>query len=155
MNCNLSWCSIAIIFFIANIYVAFTTSKSTQKSKLYQVYSRTDIERYEKIVRQRRDIYFTGYALGLVFAIITVFVLINNKYIQNKTSIICIVGAITLLVNYFYYKLTPKNDYMILHLDNLEKRKAWLEIYRTMQVKYHIGLILGVISAMFVAKSIC
>ena len=65
------------------------------------------------------------------------------------------VGAITLATNYFYYILHPKSDYMILHLEEESQRLIWLKVYRNMQVKYHIGLVLGIIASMFLAKSIC
>ena len=51
--------------------------------------------------------------------------------------------------------LKPKTDYMVLHLDKEDQRQAWLNIYRGMQVKYHIGLVLGILAAMFMARSTC
>ena len=77
------------------------------------------------------------------------------KSLSNKKipywSIVCIIGAITLVVNYFYYILSPKSSYMIEHLKDIEQNKAWLKIYRMMQIKYHIGLIFGIIAVMFFA----
>ena len=44
---------------------------------------------------------------------------------------------------------------MVLHLDSKDQREAWLAIYRHMQLKYHIGLALGVVAAMLAAKATC
>ena len=58
------------------------------------------------------------------------------------------VGAITFTTNYLYYILSPKTTYMIQHLEYQKQIDEWLKIYRTMQVKYHIGLVLGICAIM-------
>ena len=65
--------------------------------------------------------------------------------------IVCMVGAITFTTNYLYYILSPKTTYMVQHLQNKEQIDEWLKIYRTMQVKYHIGLVLGIVAIMIFA----
>ena len=44
---------------------------------------------------------------------------------------------------------------MVVHLDDEDQRKAWLEIYRTMQYNYHLGFALGLVGMMFVGRSYC
>ena len=61
------------------------------------------------------------------------------------------VGAITFTTNYLYYILSPKTTYMVQHLDNKDQIDEWLKIYRTMQVKYHVGLVLGILAIMIFA----
>ena len=51
----------------------------------------------------------------------------------------------------FVYILSPKTTYMIEHLNSKQQIDAWLNIYRTMQVKYHTGLVLGIVAAMLFA----
>ena len=77
----------------------------------------------------------------------------NNKNSLSNNSMVCVVGAVTLTVNYFYYMLAPKSDYMVLHLNERKQREEWQKIYRYMQVKYHVGLVLGIVAAMLFAKS--
>ena len=77
----------------------------------------------------------------------------NNKNGLSNNSMMCVVGAVTLTVNYFYYMLAPKSDYMVLHLNKREQREEWQKINRYMQVKYHVGLLLGIVAAMLFAKS--
>ena len=48
----------------------------------------------------------------------------------------------------------PKSDYMILHLDKKEQRKEWLDIYRKMQLKCHIGFVCGIIAAMLMCYGV-
>ena len=63
--------------------------------------------------------------------------------------------AISYSVNYFFYILHPKTDYMVLHLNTEKERKAWLDIYKTMQFNYHLGFALGLVGMMFVGSSLC
>jgi hypothetical protein len=47
--------------------------------------------------------------------------------------------------------LSPKSDWMLNHINNPEQTKLWLQMYRTMSVYYHIGLVLGIIAVGFFA----
>jgi uncharacterized membrane protein YkgB len=41
--------------------------------------------------------------------------------------------------------LHPKSKWMLNYLNDKEQVKAWLQMYRTMQFNYHLGLVLGII----------
>jgi|DEB0MinimDraft_6_1074348.scaffolds.fasta_scaffold01637_3 uncharacterized membrane protein YkgB len=149
-----STCGIALMFLIANIYVTLSSdSKLKIKENYYKTLSRNEILRYENIVNERRNIYFQGYGLGLIMSFILLALNYNNKNGLSNNSMMCVVGAVTLTVNYFYYMLAPKSDYMVLHLNKREQREEWQKINRYMQVKYHVGLLLGIVAAMLFAKS--
>ena len=151
MVCGIS-CSIAIVLLVANLYVTFSADKTHFKDEFYKTLSEEQINRYEKIIKERRDIYLQGYALGLVLAALFVFTMTKK---MNNMSTLCIVGAITLVTNYLYYMLSPKSDYMVLHLNKEEQRKELIELNRKMQVKYHVGLALGIVAAMVMTKGLC
>lgn len=159
MVCGIT-CSIGVMFLIANLYVTFSADKINQKKDFYNTLSKDKIEKYESIIKERREIYFKGYGLGLFLAFILLFLYENmsggGSSNDKKKGInkVCFVGGITLLVNYFYYMLSPKTDYMILHLDEENQRKEWLNINKTMQFKYHIGLLLGILAAMILAYAV-
>jgi uncharacterized membrane protein YkgB len=150
------WAGIAIVFLVANIYTAFITDKAAGKDVFYKTLSQEQVQHYEGIVKERRDIYLKGYILGIVLAAIFVFMMNKSKKSgMVGWSIGGLAGAIVLLTNYFFYILSHKSDYMVLHLDMESQREAWHNIYRTMQVRYHIGLLLGIASAVFLAKAVC
>ena len=150
------YCSVAIMFLVATIYLMLTTNRSKEIDDLYAVMNEKQSQHFELIVKERRDISMKGYLLGLVLAFILLFITKGSKTVKwSSTGSVCMVGAITLATNYFYYILHPKSDYMILHLEEESQRLIWLKVYRNMQVKYHIGLVLGIIASMFLAKSIC
>ena len=84
------------------------------------------------------------------------FILNNNKMFKvTKLVNICFVLATSFTVNYFFYILHPKSDYMVLHLKNLEEKHAWLNIYKTMQFNYHLGFALGLVGMIFIGNSFC
>jgi hypothetical protein len=53
------------MFLVANIYVTLGTDKNIQKSVFYQTLDKVQIQKYEEIIKERRDIYMKGYGLGL------------------------------------------------------------------------------------------
>jgi uncharacterized membrane protein YkgB len=149
-----STCGIALMFLVANVYVTLSSdTKLKIKENYYKTLSQNEILRYENIVNERRNIYFQGYALGLIMSFILLALNYNNKNGLSNNSMVCVVGAVTLTVNYFYYMLAPKSDYMVLHLNERKQREEWQKINRYMQVKYHVGLVLGIVAAMLFAKS--
>ena len=52
-----------------------------------------------------------------------------------------------MLVNYFFYILYPKKQYMLQYLDKKNENIAWLKIYRKMQFRYHLAFLLGTIAS--------
>ena len=150
------WAAIAVVFLVANIYTAFITDKAAGKDNFYKTLSQEQVQRYEGIVKERRDIYLKGYGVGIILAAIFVFMMNRSKKSgMAGWGVAGLAGAIVLLTNYFFYILSPKSDYMVLHLDMESQREAWHHIYRTMQVRYHSGLLLGIASAVFLAKAVC
>ena len=115
-------CFVAVVFLIANLYVTFTADKSNLKDGLYKTLDAENIARYESIIKERRNNYLQGYGLGLIVSLILL-VFMNKRKIGN-VGIVCLVGGVTLTVNYLYYMLKPKTDYMVLHLDKEEQRQA-------------------------------
>lgn len=155
MLCGIT-CSIGLMFLIANLYVTFTADKTKQKQDFYNTLSEDKIEKYEAIINERRTIYLKGYGLGLILAFISLYIYQTFGWNDKRKGLnkVCFIGGITLLVNYFYYMLSPKTDYMILHLNEENQRKQWLNINKTMQFKYHIGLLLGIVASMVLAYAV-
>ena len=156
MGCCGLTCFIAILFLVANVYTMLSVDCKTTKEKLYSLLDDNQKNIHQKIVEERKSIYFRGYGVGLILSCILIFV---YKYVINPSNkkkmsiwmIVCMVGAITFTTNYLYYILSPKTTYMVQHLQNKQQIDEWLKIYRTMQVKYHVGLVLGIVAIMIFA----
>mgnify|MGYP003648458452 FL=1 len=155
MVCTTS-CIVAGAFVISSIFVSLRVDKSTLKDPLFQLLSNENKQRYVTIANERKNIYLKGFGLGFIISLFALFVLNNNKMFKvNKLVNICFVLATSFSVNYFFYILHPKSDYMVLHLKDDEEKQAWLDIYKTMQFNYHLGFALGLVGMIFVGNSFC
>ena len=147
MLCGIT-CSLGLMFLTANLYVTFTADKTKQKQEFYNTLSEDKIEKYENIIKERRGIYLKGYGLGLILAFLSLFLYekfgLNDK--RKGLNKICFIGGITLLVNYFYYMLHKKSDWMLHHIHKKQDVENWLTMYRTMSYHYHSGLALGIVA---------
>lgn len=144
MPCQIT-CFISIIFIIAMIYMTYATTESDVMRKYQQQLPETLRTLYKSIVDERMRIYYFGYLLGLILALLIIFYNIQIKKGRfSNLSLICLVTSVSFLTNYFYYILSPKTDWMLNHIQDAEQSKAWLQMYRSMQVYYHSGLVLGI-----------
>lgn len=144
------YCGVAVVFIIAMVYMAFSVDKSSVSKNFTNTLNEYQLVKYKSIISERRGIYFTGYLLGLLISAITVFIMFQKL---KTLDILCITGAITFLTSYFYYILSPKQDLIVLQLENKKQREEWAKVYKTMQFNYHIGLLLGIAAAIMLAKS--
>lgn len=135
-------CGISFIFLFSMIYLTLMKNRNLLKDFANHVNVDPDlIKTYEAIVSERRTIYYQGFLIGLVLSVVALFSFPK----MNTMYRICVSGAITLVVTYFYYILRPKSDYMVLHMEDKETREKWLEIYKHMQYHNHLGFLLGII----------
>ena len=140
-------CAIPAIFVIGMIYFYNATGKSEIVKNYKAKMSKENQAAYENIVKERLSISYQGYALGFLISLIII--LYNMSFKSRKLNtlpIICIIIATSVLTNYFYYILAPKKNWMLNYIKTPEQTKAWLKMYRGMQVYYHTGLVLGIIA---------
>jgi hypothetical protein len=105
---------------------------------------------YQNIVSNRRNIYYSGLFLGIIIACIFLYLTKSTNYYYKLFSAI----ALTFFINYFYYILYPKPVYMLEILDTNKENRAWLKIYRYMQIRYHLAFLFGLCFAFFMYKII-
>jgi hypothetical protein len=138
---------ISAVFVIGMIYFYNATDKSEITKRYKEILSPKLRERYERITNERRNISYYGYVLGVLISLVIIFYNLKIKGVKmNTISLVCTVMATAFLTNYFYYMLSPKSDWMLNHVDNQEEVKAWLQMYRSMQYNYHMGMALGIIA---------
>jgi hypothetical protein len=164
MVCAIS-CAIAFILIVANIYCCVFSHRSGGVIQEFVAKLSPDNQRrYAVITRERQGIYFMGLFLGFILSMILL--VCCRKYFLGSgggggggrggnAGALCMVAAVTFSVNYFYYILSPKSDWMVLHLKSGEETQAWLKVYRTMQYNYHIGLVLGIVAVVAFGNALC
>ena len=159
--CRLN-CAVATAILISMIYKMFSIDKSPLMTNFNKTLTSNLREKYQKIVLERRNIYFQGYALGFaisLFVIYNNYIKLSNSRTKNqalsKFSLVCTVISVTFIVSYFHYILHPKSDWMVKYLTTNQQKDAWLKIYRHMQLNCHIGAALGIIAVALYANSVC
>lgn len=149
-------CGISLMFLCSMIYMSVgphITSPGLFKN-LQSVLTREQLKIYDKIVNERLTIYLTGYGLGFILSALIIY---YNRNLSSKDKLtnaplMCIVGSVSFLTNYFYYILSPKSDWMVLHLTTAEQKKQWLNVYKNMQWNYHFSFLLGILAMVFLAR---
>lgn len=153
--------------------LTMTVSKE-QHNMLRTAFSKELANKYESIVAERRNHYMIGLGLGILLAY---FISRNIKIskgrskkspkrkssgsletlleVSNDFTRMALFLAVTLITALIFYLLMPKSDYMLNHLTTAEQNKKWLNMYRTMQRKYFMGMILGALATIPIAKSFC
>ena len=152
-------CMFASVFLIANIYTMFSCSNDNRKQEFKNTLTKEQQVLYEKIIDERKKIYYGGFLLGIVLSFIAVY--FGNKLLFSKNSKsstlpkICMIASITFVTNYLFYILYPKTDYMLLHLNDKTQIQGWLNIYKKMQFKFHLGFILGIVAVIIYSYGFC
>ena len=147
-------CTIAAGFIISSLVLALSSDKNRINEELVNSLTQQQKYTYAKIVNERKQLFVEGYVLGLIISL-GVIMLNNNKKMMNNMTTICTVVMISGFTNYFYYTLMPKSDYMLLHLHSNDQTKKWLEMYKHMKSRCHIGFIIGLIGAGFLGNGLC
>jgi hypothetical protein len=149
-------CIISVVFMFSMIYMSFgpqLTSPGLFKN-FQDVLDSNQIKIYDRIVKERLSLYLSGYGLGFILSAILIFY--NRSLgVSNRLTdapLMCTVGTITFITNYFYYILSPKSDWMVLHLKTEEQKEQWLNVYKNMQWNYHFSFLLGILAIVFLAK---
>jgi glucan phosphoethanolaminetransferase (alkaline phosphatase superfamily) len=134
------------------IYMTYAVNKSQITEEYKKQLPENLKAKYEQITSERTRIYYQGYILGFILSF---FIIMYNSLIRKKKitiiPMVCLVASTSFIVNYFYYVLSPKSDYMLNHIETKEQNQAWLNMYRGMQLYYHTGLVLGIFSICFIA----
>jgi fructose-specific phosphotransferase system IIC component len=137
----------------------FSCSNDNRKQEFKNTLTKEQQVLYEKIIDERKKIYYGGFLLGIVLSFIAVY--FGNKLLFSKYSKssalpkICMIASITFVTNYLFYILYPKTDYMLLHLNDKTQIQGWLNIYKKMQFKFHLGFILGIVAVIIYSYGFC
>jgi len=102
---------------------------------------------HHKIVAERQSIFFTGYLIGFVVSVFVILFSVN--VLKNRMPVagmVCLAVVVSTLVNYFYYILSPKSNYMVELLKTDKQREDWLQVYKSMQYYYHFSFVLGAVA---------
>ena len=153
MVCYFS-CSLAGVFLFSMVYMTLMIDKKYITSDLMNKLTEEQKEIYRNIIKERRNIYFLGFLGGLIISLFSLYI-IRNNYKMSSISSGCFLIALTYIIVYIYYTLSPKSDLLVVHLDDEDARRKWMEIYNYMKYNYHISILLGVIFVGLLGYGLC
>ena len=163
VKCCATSCGIAATLIAGMAYCTYMGNRTKLVQDYMHTLSADQRQIYAKIVEERRGIYLRGFGLGLFLSALLLG--IHHQYLtMSRAVLLCNVAAITLATNYFYYMLSPKSDWMVLHFENKSDSANhstnnhsdaanWLRVYRGMQVNYHVGLVLGIAGTVLLSNA--
>lgn len=153
-------CFVATMFILANILFTFFMDKHGEVAKYQDSLNEKQKVVYEKIVNERKNIALQGYGLGLGLSVgylVSRHFMTRRKgsFLSSSVSSLCLTAAITFIVQYFYYILRPKSDWMLNQLNNEEQKQQWLKVYRAYSWNYHLSMLIGLIGAGLLGYGVC
>lgn len=153
-------CFVATMFILGNIIFTLLMDKHGEVAKYKDSLDEKQEKVYEKIVSERKNLALQGYGLGLGLSIgylVSRHFMTNRKgsFFSSSISSLCLTVAITFIVQYFYYILSPKKDWMLNQLTNEEQKQQWLKVYRAFSWNYHLSMLLGLIGAGLLGYGVC
>jgi hypothetical protein len=152
MKCCATSCGIAATLLAGMAYCTYMGNRSELVKNYMHMLTPEQQQTYVKITEERRGIYLRGFGWGLLLSALLLG--IHHQYAtMSRAALLCTVAAITLATNYFYYVLSPKSDWMVLHFNKTQDASNWLRVYRGMQVNYHVGLVLGIAGTVLLSNA--
>ena len=140
-------CYIASAFIGGSLMLMLKDNKKKNKN-----FSKKQQNAYENIKKERTLIWIKATITG-IFVSITLSKF--GKYIfglNDPFNRSCINTLVFYGVQHLYYTLHPKKDWMLNHIENKEDIQWWLNCYKSMQYKWHLGFVLGIIGYFFISK---
>lgn len=141
-------CAIAVAFLATSIATPFVSTSKHQLHRAFQSTLDSDQNtRYERIALHRRNLYLQGLVLGVLVACLVVGVVMRVAPLANNTSYGCLAVVVLFVVEFLYYMLSPKGEYMVTVLKTQKQREAWLKVYRHMQVSMYGSLACALVAS--------
>lgn len=136
-------CALATGFIGSSLALTFYTRKELLQNQLLDTLDDNQKVIYKSIVEERFTALVTGTIIGLILSAIYFYLAKTNS--AKPQTIICSVIAIIGITQYLYYRLVPKSQWLLIHLDKREQIDAWLEMYKYMSRRCHLGFLLGIV----------
>lgn len=143
-------CALAFGFLGCSLSIFLSTRKDLLANQFADSLDQKQKEIYFQVVNERFNNYTRGTILGIVLG--ALFLAYAQRNGIDKSSTICGIILIIGISQYIVYKFTPKSVWMLNYLEKREQIDAWLEIYKYMSYRCHIGFIVGLIGYGFLAN---
>ena len=127
----------------ASIATTFNTKGMALKSEFAKTLTKEQMDIYESIIEHRMALYYQGLIVGLVFGA----VYISGSEKKEIASKVAMFALIVLGVQYMYYMIAPKGQWMLDHITTQEQASKWLDIYQYMSKMWHMGFLMALLGS--------
>ena len=147
----LCWGSCVVASALLGCSVMFMVKSGDREKhdRLVRLLSPEQVQTYDFIKKERAKLYSTGLVIGIIVG--ALYLRMNN---YKSLKIDCAFVAIVMTIASAYYSLMPKTTYMLSHLEGKEQTEAWLDVYKEMKNRCHMGMVIGVLALPLLAKGI-
>lgn len=145
-NCVLL-CTAAAALFGSMLYVSLNPTNKVVLARFLNTLTPDLQAVYHKSSRERMQIYLVGLTIGLLLGFIYL-----RQYATQGVVRTCGFVFIVLSVTYLFYFLWPKSVYLVPLLTTQEQRAGWRDVYRHMQRRHYMGMVLGAVSYLLVSQ---
>ena len=150
--CN-NWCLLSLVLIMSSLSICTFSHKKLLMSDFMQTLDETQKKEYQEIILMRRNIYMRSLLAAAVVSFISCLVGLKEKTFSINS--LCVFMALMFSFKNLFYLLSKKSKYMVTSLNNEKQRRAWLEIYKNMQYRYHMGIFVGLIGVIIISISYC
>ena len=140
-------CAAAAAFFGGMVFVSLNPYSADKLNRLMSLLTPEQTQVYKEVSRERMHIYLMGLVLGLLIGFIYLYYGVRAAGMARTCGFV----FITMATTYLFYLLYPKSKYLLAYLTTDEQRTAWLDVYRGMQYRHYMGMVLGVIAYVLVS----
>ena len=137
---HFGYCAGAFGFFAATFFTMLSNGELHKEYASQLTKRQLDI--YRDIKMERFRIWVKATIASFVFAVFL------SRFLEDKDAHMrtCFMVFVFFLIQYLIYTIHPKKQYMLQYIENQKQSKAWLKVYKTMQLKYHLGFVLGIVA---------
>jgi len=136
-------CALAGVFLGSMLYTSFMVDKQYINNTMMKNLSPQLKDEYTKRIRERRNLFMTGFFGGLVSSLFALYILRSSIKFGSIPSA-CFLISLTYISALVYYYISPKMPLFVTLLDNQADREAWAKIYNYMKYNYIMSLVFGV-----------
>ena len=140
-------CSAAAAFFGGMLFVSLNPYSAEKLNRFMSLMTPEQQSIYKEVSRERMHIYLMGLIIGLLLGFIYLYHGVKGAGLTRTCGFV----FITMATTYLFYLLYPKSKYMLTYLTTDEQRAAWLDVYRGMQYRHYMGMVLGIIAYVLVS----
>ena len=152
-------CIIALAFLITSIITPFVAQYSCcgdSKSKVIQSFMNAlnaeQKKKYEEVVVHRRNTYLEGLLVGLIFTCLSVLLVLHTQPFKYIWAYGCLGVCVLFLTTFLYYILIPKPLYIVSILTSESQNRAWMKVYRHMQVAMYGSFACALIASFLICS---